>query len=368
MNRPIPNIVRRCPGGGLVILVSAVWIFAALVAACGTTSGVRSTSGSASTSTPAARLYPKSSIPASAPTTTGRATNTGPGTGGLVTFAVEQSVMATTWSAFSTAFDEDNLTLLASVSTPSVDQVVSGYFLCGCGPWPDVTKAVGFSAPPQFAYPLFFLAEVQSQDYNQTPLNKEVVFTQSAAGRPWLVAYIGSYSGAGALFSVGTGTTDLTESPLSLSYDLSLAPAAFTKWGQQLDQTGTAPPLPAPFESTGISDAAIQDAETAHLYDQANGLTATFTHTLVSTSPVFPTPSGNLICATIHVRETVTSVSGDHIVQPTARNAWTAILPPRAYHTLSQQSELNECFLEWPTGQAYQQTDMGGFYEATGTA
>jgi hypothetical protein len=276
--------------------------------------------------------------------------------------------MATTWSAFSTAFDEDNLALLASVSTPSVEEIVSGYFLCGCGPWPDVTRETAFSAPPQTTYPLFFMAEVQSQNYNQTPLIKEVVFTKSGPGQPWRVAHIGAYTVAGALFSVGTGTAPLSRPPLSLPYNISLAPEAFLNWAQQIDQTGTASPLPVHFEPSGISDDAITVAENTHLYDEANDLNASFTHSLVATSPVFPTPSGNFICATMHIQEVVTSKSGDRIIQPAARDAWTAILPPGSYHTLVEQSEVDVCYLEWPNGETFQQTNMGGWYQATGTA
>jgi hypothetical protein len=299
----------------------------------------------------------------------GVAPSTGPGPtkdSGPIDSSLENDVINSTWQTFSLAFEQDDLTTLASVSTPSIQKVISGYFLCGCGPWTNVTREVSFSAPPQSGFPRYLLAEVESQNYNQTPLNKEVVFSQAAPEQPWLVAYLGAYGVAGPLFT-NDGGSSWTGPPGSVPHTLSSVPHAFELWAQQLDTTGLEPPLPPHMSSDGITSTVVSDAARAHAADQINGLSDTFSHTLQAVSPVFGTPSGNLICAAASLTETVTSKSGDHIVQPQDRSVWTAALAPGTYRTLTEQDEVDSCYLEWPSGTIWEQTNMGGFYQAAGT-
>ena len=373
---PVPDHSRwgnRAWNRGLAALALVTAVVVAWAAVVVVTSGSRS--HRASTASPSSASTPSTEATSSteATTSTSTAANVvGPSgesaatsDSGPMTASLENDVITSTWQTFALAFQQDDLATLSTVATPSVQEVVAGYFLCGCGPWTTFSRQISFSAPPQSAYPRYLMAEIQGQNYNQTPLNKEVVFGQAAPGQPWLVAYLGAYDVAGPLFSTGGGSGN--GPPQTLPNPLTSVPSEFQAWAQRLDTTGVGNPLPPHFGSSGISSEVVAGTARNHAYAHANGLTETFSHHVDGVSPVFGTPSGNLMCESMTVTEQVDSKSGDRIVQPSDRSIWTAALPPGVYRTLKTTEEVDTCFLEQPTGTIYEQTNMGGFYQAAGT-
>ena len=157
-------------------LSRAIWlnlvVVLALVAA-GVAIGVTARSGNTEPTTqlspivtvPTRPVVTRPSVPAVVPTVPPSAPAPAPAPD-LVTPAVEQQVLATTWTSFSVAFAEDDTTTMATESTPAAYAAAEGSLLCGCKPWPTAYASVSFSAPPQSSYPASFLAEFAGTDYD----------------------------------------------------------------------------------------------------------------------------------------------------------------------------------------------------------
>ncbi|MGD0381852.1 MAG: hypothetical protein ABSC30_17930 [Acidimicrobiales bacterium] len=288
-----------------------------------------------------------------------------PTTGPLVTPQVESQVVATTWSAFAAAFAEDDPANLQATATPSVVQVVDGWLSCDCAPWPVAVTGVSYSAPPQTTYPLSFYAEIQGATYDGTPLDKEAVFSQSGPSSPWLVAYLGSFIEAEPL--LGNTGADLQTAPPPVPSDITKVPQEFADFFQQLDTTGQAPALPAGFKSDGNLKEDIQESEQTYAARKKGKLADTFTHSIEQISPVFSSPYGDLVCATMTIGDVVTSTSGAPIVQPTNRSQWGNLLAPGSYTSVNEQLVHDECFLEQPGGSTIVTSEMGGPVSITGT-
>lgn len=292
-------------------------------------------------------------------------TTTAASAGGLITPAVESEVVATSWKTFSDAFVEDDPVTMATVATPDVVNVVAGYFSCGCEPWPPADTSVSFSAPLESSYPLSFYSEIIGKEYDGTPLNKDVVFTQAAPSAPWLVSYIGASVGP-PLF--GSVPTNLQQAPMTVPEEPTNLPQEFVSFFQKLDQAGTVPQLPTGALDVGIlkeiidqSQAATYDRSREHLSDQ-------YTHSISGVTAVYPGPDGDLICLTNNVTDVVTPQSGATITQPANRSKWGNLLAPGMYSGLTTRSISDVCLYEDVGGAVAVVSTVGGEYSVIPTA
>lgn len=380
-----PNRAPKRPLRPIVIAGSALLLLAGLTSGLvvATTSSSRAgkarvsgaTTSIPSTSTTPATA-PASVMPATTvPATTIPATPTsvavappvpGPTGGSLVTRAIEQQVIATTWKRFATAFATGDTATIAATATPEVQQAVVGTFHCGCGGWPTASTVVNYSAPIQRSYPLFLFAELQGQDFNSQPLRKEVAFSQSGPGRPWLVAYLGDYVDGSPVFGTASSTS-VNGRPYDVAEPLSAAPGQFSAWFQQLDESGITPPLPAHWEETPVMSQIADGSAQGYASDQAEGYSDSWSHSIASMSPAFGIPGGQVIFADLRVHRVVTGSASQPIVQPADRSTWGQLLVPGTYHRLVFEETIDICLGESTTGTITQITNLGGAYSVTGS-
>jgi hypothetical protein len=286
--------------------------------------------------------------------------------GSSLTSAMEQQVVRTTWKNFATAFATGDTATLAATSTPSVQQVITGTFHCGCGGWPVASTVVNYSAPIEKSYPYYFFAELQGQDFNGQPLMKEVAFSEAGPAQPWLVSYLGSYVNGQPVF--GTASSDsVTGAPTPVPEPIDQAPSQFAAWFQQLDQTGTQPPLPSHWIETNVMKEEAAGSLSQYQSDQAYRYTDTYSHSISATSPTFGLPGGQLIFASLGVTRTVTPAAGQVIVQPSDRSPWGQLLAPGNYHQLTLKETIDICLGESQSGSITQLTNLGGPYSVTGS-
>jgi hypothetical protein len=284
----------------------------------------------------------------------------------FVTPRVERHAMATTWSLFSAAFAEDDTSMLRKTTTPTMDDVVHGWFSCGCAPWPVAVTNVSFSAPPQKKYPLWFYAEIQGIEYDGTPLIKEAMFTRASPNRPWLVTYLGGFIGGSPLF--GRKSLNYERRPSPEPQSPARIPQEFANFFQQVDQSGSAPPLPKGFVNEGIISENIAGDEQLHQSRKAADYTDVYSHTVTQVSPAFAAPQGDVVCAAMDTGDAITSEPGSPMVQPQNRGQWGTLLAPGSYRSLSEHLVFDTCFLElFGSGNIELLTSMGGPISISGT-
>lgn len=384
--RPADGRWRRMPSprvllatGAAVALVIAVAVGAVVIAGGGgqgpagrlASSGapmVAPTSTTAAPTSATTPLPPTTEAPATTTTAPVATTTLPPAlpTQSLVTPAVEQRVVETTWQSFATAFATGDAATIAANSTPAVQQAVIGTVHCGCGGWPVASTVVNYSAPPQKAYPLYFFAELQGQDFNGEALMKEVAFSQSGAGRPWLVSYLGAFIKGSPVF--GTDSSQfMTGAASPVPWPLAQAPGQFAAWFQQLDQTGTPPPLPAHWLESNVMKENAVGSQSTVVNDRALGYTDTFSHSIAGTSPLFAIPGGQVVFATLTLTRTVTPPAGHTITQPADRSTWGQLLAPGSYHRLVFHETIDIALGETTSGTIIQLTNLGGPYSITGS-
>lgn len=286
---------------------------------------------------------------------------------GTVNAAVENQVIATTWKTFSTALAEDDLATLATVSTPQVQQLISGYFACGCEPWPVANNVISFSAPPESSYPLSFYADISGNNYDGSPLYKEVVFTQASASSPWLVSYVGAYTGTSAVF--GPTAVNLLEEPTPVPKDPTLIPQEVASFFQDLDESGSQRGLPSGLLDSGITKQLIDASLQSRAEDANSHFTDRYTHTIDSESPIFPgpNPGGDLVCDSMTVTAVITPASGYAIAQTEDQNPWGNQLAPGDYGSLTIATLHDQCFDEFVDGSIDMVIDIAGTLSITGT-
>ncbi|HXQ75943.1 MAG TPA: hypothetical protein VN791_05550 [Acidimicrobiales bacterium] len=319
-------------------------------------------------------LLPSVTVPTAPPTATSTvppvpvgttlAPPPAPTSGPLVTPQVEQEVVATTWQAFATAFAEDDVADIEATSTPSVQQMVTGWFSCGCTPWPVASTQVSYSAPPQTSYPLSFMAELDGTLYDGTPLDKQAVFTQAAPTAPWLVAYVGSYTGGEPV--LGTWGTSLQAAAPPVPSDITAAPQELADFFQVVDQAGMVPALPPGFvDDTYLKQTvsqAQQDVDNrAQLHQEV-----TLTHTIEQISPVFASTGGDVVCADMTLSSVTTSARGGSLVQSPDYHPWGHLLAPGSYPAVTDLERYDVCFFEDESGTIQLFSDMGGPYSLSG--
>lgn len=297
----------------------------------------------------------------------------GSGTGGdLVNTTVEQSVVSTTWAGFSTALVANDFQDLGTYATPDAARAMEGSLYCGCAPTPSAYSSVSFSAPPQSTYPVYFLGQFEKKNYAQEALTEQVIFVQSAANAPWVVAYVTDSLGNGLL----PASANLTATPPA-EPSLGSAAQSFASFFQELDNTGKASStLP-----TGYSPGTfIQKLATASIRGyterKAAGEDVTFTHSISEVSPRFATAAssttpgwGAEVCFVMTEVRTYKYSDGTPLVQTGNLKAWTALLPAGSYSTIRETYVIDVCVVQYSPGtKRYVVGNLGGVYAASGTA
>jgi hypothetical protein len=141
----------------------------------------------------------------------------------------------------------------------------------------------------------------------------------------WLVSHISGYPDGQPLFD---GATNLEDTPPLLAQDLYLAPAAYARFFQTLDSTGTSSqPLPSGFTNNTALASTISDAKRNWTALTAGGLVPTYTHIVNGVSPEFgwtfaSKGCGSFLCFSLQEYSTVTATRGTSIIQSQRRNQW----------------------------------------------
>jgi hypothetical protein len=286
----------------------------------------------------------------------------------LVTQSVERQVIATTWQKFSRAFSTENLAGLRATTTTGALATIAGSISCGCAPWRGSTISVWYSAPPQFRYPIYFYAEIESEPGGgAASIDKEVVFREAGPTRPWLVAYLGE-AGDVSVFALPGNLSPLLRyfqsSPPHVPVAMTTIPQQFSALFQTVDQTGKVPPLPPRFEDTPLLAQDIASSQLSYQDEQAAHLSDRVSHRVLQVSPVFAMPSGDVVCVELGVGNYITPGPGSTIVQPTDRSRWGTLLAPGSYSSLGEVSVFDSCFFEeLGKGSIIQVTNMGGLVD-----
>jgi hypothetical protein len=349
---------------GIKLNRRAGYVLAGLVAAAALSLGiVAATSGTH----PTTRVSTASPGRSGASTSLPAATSTTDATPETVNATVENQVIATTWKTFSTALAEDDMVTLATVSTPQVQQLVQGYFACGCEPWPVGDDGISFSAPPTTNYPRYFYADISGHNYDGTPLYKEVVFSQASASNPWLVSYVGAYVHSSALF--GPTAVNLLEEPATVPDGPTTIPREVAFFFQNLDQTGSRTGMPKGMTDSGIMKELIDSSLQTRANYALSHFTGRYTHTVDSVSPIFPgpKPGGDLICDAMTVRDVITPAAGYAIAQTEDHPDWGNQLGPGNYGSLTVTDLHDQCFDEQIDGSMAVIIDMSGTVSIVGT-
>lgn len=369
---PAPHRVGFPIGAGLVLVVVLALAGGGLLIYGLQGSPKTPTPASASGSgggAPTAPSTPAPSTPVpSAPATTTVTPTPSSSAATFITPAVEQAVVRTVWLPFSDALALDDLGTLRNLTTPSAFDTVTGALDCGCQPWPPAYTSVSFSAPPQTSYPLSFLAEFDGQDYDHSPMTKEVVFTQAAAGAPWLVAYVGAFFNGTPVFTPGA---DLVTAAPALQVPLSTPENAFVQYFQQIDSTGN-DELPSGLGADTFLQQETSDSLTHRQDDLRAGWTDTFTHSLADSSNPFPvSPPGSETqieaCFTMRYQDVVTAPASDPIVQLSGEGPFPASLAAGTYSSVTETGDVQICFVADLNGEAWMTTNWGGYRSFSGT-
>ncbi len=352
--------------GVLATLSSAV---AALVlSGCSTPSGVgpthkpaprgfsiaqeAGTSASAPASSP-----PTGSVP---PSSASQGNTPVTGDSSPLTAAIAQNVFDTSWPQFALDFAIGNTSGLAQFATTDVQHAVQGWFDCGCGPWPTAYQGVNMTAPPENAYPLSFLAEVQEHDYSQQPMVVEVVFSQSTASAPWLISYVVSYIDGSPLL---TGTT-MDSVPRATSTDVAAVGGQIANFFQSTFDTGTPP-------NTWPQTGAIQQETQRILSGRATNGQDNFTEDLHYTagphSVAFATPYGPFMCGEVRSHSVTTSATNAPIVQSASYAPFGPQLQPGSYSSVASDSLRDVCWGVSIDGSTHPISLFGGIYSRVGT-
>ncbi len=324
------------------------------------------TNGTSGTSSPTTGPVPSSSPTTSNDPAPTDASGSGPS---LITAAIEQQVVATTWTGFSTAFADGDRTGIAQYTTAEADQAIDGSFDCGCPPWPTAYTSVSFSAPPQSSYPISFLAEFVGVNYDNSPLTKEVVFSQGSPGAPWLIAHLGSFVNGEPISDL---SSNVSAAPPAVPTLITQVPETFATYFNTLDNTGKPPtPRPPGFSSNNYLSEVIGQSEQAYLTETAGGYKDVNAHAVGSVSPAFAVEENGQIeavelCFYLDISTTVTRTNGSPVVQRADRSTFGNLLAPGSYSSLHETQTEDNCVSESITGTSYLLTNLGGISLITG--
>jgi len=284
--------------------------------------------------------------------------------GDLVDDVLAKQVFDATWTPFATAFATGATEAIAQYSDTDVQDAIAGYFGCGCGPWPTAYQSVNFSAPPQSAYPVSFLAEIHQKDFSQAPIVEEAVFTQDTAGEPWLVSYLVSYVGA-APFLTADSDAPAPTTPL----DVSIVNRQLATFFQAVFDNGV-PPTGSFRPSGSIKQ------ETEAIIADRNFLTQqklkeTLTYSAGSHSIAFDVTGTDLMCGEIRSHSVTTSANGAPIIQPADQSTFGQELPAGSYSSLTNDGVRDTCWYVTTSGNGLPVVApisfLGGVYSRVGT-
>ena len=334
-----------------------------------------SSSGAPSGSTPQPSVGVPPASPATAPQPSSPSAGPAPSReigppGELVTQAVAQNVLATTWSGYAQAMVAGDRGSLRALTTPSALNDSIATLDCGClnGPMTYTTSAV--SAPRQSTYPVTFMAGLSGTGYNQLSHTWWVVFTKPSATTPWVIASIAGYTGGGGL----DGFTAYSDAaPATVPFPLQDAAQAYVDYFQGLDTThdpGTG--LPAHYAHDNILDSEVGDTTQIRQRRVADGLHETFTHAVDQVSPVFAqvidgSLYGAMECFSVRSTDVVTPTGSAPIVQPADEQEWGLLVPPGSYASLTFTQEDDSCVEESLTSGITLDSESGGTYAISTT-
>jgi len=340
-----------------------------------TTTPVGSTSPSPSASAPPSTERVSGVPPTTAPSPTSPSTAPSPSTEigppeNLVTQAVAENVLATTWAGYAHVMISDDRGSLSAYTTPSALNDSIATLDCGCLTGPMTYSTSAISAPTQNGYPVSFMAGLSGMGYNQLSQTWWVVFTKTSTNTPWVVAFIASYAEGGGLDGFNP-YSDL--SPTSVQYPLQDAPQAYLNFFQTLDTTGdlgTGAPLH--FAHDNILSTEVNNTTNIRERRKAEGLHETFTHTIDQVSPVFAqvvdgSLYGSMECFSTRSTDHITSVNGSPITQPSDQGAWGLLVPPGTYASLTFTQEDDSCVEESFTSGVTLDSESGGTYAISTT-
>lgn len=312
-------------------------------------------------------------IPITAPTFPHPYTGSGP-PGDLVNAQVVGQVIATTWRGFAASYVDDLHQRLWTYATATMKDVLAGSLLAPEIPWPPQFGRVSFSAPPQTAYPISFLAEIQGQSYTLTTANREVVFTQASAGAPWLVAFAVSYSGP-PQFQAGNSVAVAPPSGALVT-----APQEFAAYSQKLDTQNVKPTtVPPAFTFSPLLKLLFAGDQTRLAHERSQGISMVFTHKVGTKSLQFataPVPdathAGVLQCFVLKETADFRPAKGKSLVQTVTKfDNWSNLLPPGLYSAIQQTASFDVCLTQYTTaakkGRITFDGLTGGNYAVTGT-
>ena len=241
-----------------------------------------------------------------------------------------------------------------------VQEAITGWFGCGCGPWPTAYQTVYMSAPPETAYPLSFLAEIQERDYSQQPMIVEVVYSQQNAGAPWLISYLASYID-GPPFLDGSELN--TPAPAS-TFDISIVGGQLASFFQTVFETGKPP---AGWPVSGSLEQETEKVQSDRAALKVDHFNESLSYTAGPTSDDFAIPGGDVMCGEIRSHSVVTSSSGKPVVQPADRSVFGQELAPGSYASITSDGVRDACWQVTTTGTVTPTSFMGGVYSRVGT-
>jgi len=294
---------------------------------------------------------------------------TGP-PGDLVTQAVAQDVLATTWVGFAQAMLSDDRGSLNAYTTTSALNDANATLDCGCLSGPMTYSSTAISTPPQSSYPLSFLAYLNGLGYNQQSETWVVDFTKTSPATAWVVAFLTSYAEGDKL---GQLMSNSLLPSITVPYPLEEAPQAYADFFQRLDSTLNAGNgRPADYATDDQLDSEVSTTTEIDEREKALGLHDTYTHSVDQVSPIFPqVVDGSVLgeeeCFSVAVTDDVTSANGSPIVQPADQSAWGLRVPPGSYSSLNIKQEEAACVGESQISAITLLSSSGGQYSISTT-
>jgi hypothetical protein len=291
---------------------------------------------------------------------------TGASTDPQPTEASAQAAFDHTWAGFTSALEQNDLTGMAAYATPGVVNVVKGYFLCGCAPWPPQTSSVNFTAPVETSFPSSFLAEVTVPDYDGNPLIIDAVLTEAAAGAPWLVSFLVTNYEQDLLGTTSAAAMDDLPPPQTVLGPAIDETASFL---QEMVTTGSAAGNPwyagtdDATDGSAIGQLGASLAGTYHA-NVAQGYAFPVTYSVSRTSVVFSTSEGDVECAEIDGDGTATHPGGT-VTQPVDQSEYGVTLAPGGYSSVTVVSARDVC-MDQQVAPVRMVGLIGGAYQATG--
>ena len=274
-----------------------------------------------------------------------------------------QHAFATTWHPFNTGWQDADIAALEAHGTSGAVEAVEGGYECGCGPWTSTRTKVFLSVPPQYAYPVSFLAEVATTVPKDNRFVLDVVFTKSGSRARWRVAYLVDYTGV-PTFLHDSAVRRPARVPVPMANVGTKLAALF----QSTANTGQ--------EQAGnqwsLAGALQQEVDRYQQVIQliaADGDSQTDLFGAHDHSVAFAYPHGDIMCGAIAAIDNVTSTPTSRMVQPADQSTWGQVLAPGTYaHATIQKTQMHDYCINETTGGAIRTISFfGGTFQMTAT-